>query len=576
MKRLILKKIVIVSQRDEMARVIEFDDRLTVLTGDNVNDETKNRTGKSLVIKSIYHAMGAKLKKYTTNWNILQIVTIISFLYEDKLYELYRNNDSFILKFDEEIKFFKTVSELRKFYVDFFGFHIRMPAKADDRNSVYAYPGAIFMPFYIDQDEGWDGSWDSFRDVFSAKWKEEILLYHMGVRTKEYYELLEEKVDLSNEQNENRREIKTYDAVIKNHTQKYKEYLDISLDIDEFQEDIVNLTNELNGQLKKKNAIKEELISCFDEMKELEGLYDSAERVYKELTEDIDFVENELPEKEIICPLCGTKHENSIENKFHIYSDIEECKKVMQDYFDEKSKLEKKVNKQSEMLQELTDYIAEIREILERKREEVTFKEIIIAEGSKSILEDMKNERHKLYNRYTFVNERLDSITKEQKSITRNGKHITKDYLQRLSVALQKLNVIDIDSKELKKFKPSFSSGGNDLPCAILAQVYTLYGVAAKHSQSVCAPIVLDAIFQQEPAKAKMDMIWDYVTNSQPDNSQLIISTTSIEDRKCNGKVIKLIKERELLQKDDYDIIKEEVERYRELMIEELSKAEKK
>lgn len=60
MKRLILKKLVIISQKNEEARTIEFDDRLTVITGDNPSGETINRTGKSLVMKSIYYSLGAK------------------------------------------------------------------------------------------------------------------------------------------------------------------------------------------------------------------------------------------------------------------------------------------------------------------------------------------------------------------------------------------------------------------------------------------------------------------------------------------------------------------------------------
>lgn len=570
-----MKKLTIVSLREETARTIEFSDKLNVITGDDTDGEAINRTGKSVVMKSIYYALGAKLKKYTTNWNKLQIVTIISFAYEDKSYVLYRNKDSFILKCNDEIKFFKTVSDLGKFYVEFFDFYIKLPASKYAENTVYAYPGAIFMPFYIDQDEGWSGTWDSFRDVFSAKWKEEILLYHMGVRTKEYYALLEEKIDLNTEKNENKRELKTYDTVIKSHTQKYNQYLDISLDIEEFQEDIIYLTEELNKQLKEKNAIKEELISCFDEMKEIEELYNVAEHVYNELTADVDFIENELKAEDIVCPICGTKHKNSIENKFHLYNDIEECKKVMNEYFEQKASIEEKIRKQSEKLKELTGYIDEIRKILERKREEVTFKEVVIAEGSKSILEDMRSERRKLKNRYDFVSERLNSITKEQSAITRKGKHITDDYLQRLGVALQMLNVTDIDANDLKKFKASFSSGGNDLPCAIIAQIYTLYGMACKHSKTVCSPIVLDAIFQQEPSKEKMDRIWDYVINSQPENSQLIISTTEIGDRECEGKIIRLKEERGLLTSADYNMILEELEEYNQLLLEELKKSDK-
>ncbi len=572
MKRLVLKKLVIISQRNEEAKTIEFDENLTIITGDNPNGKTINRTGKSLVMKSIFYSLGAKLKKYTTNWESLQINTIVTFLYDGILYELYRDKNSFILRNNDNIKFFASISELTKYYVEFFDFFLKMPIKKDDENSVYAYPGAIFMPFYIDQDKGWSGSWDSFSDVFTGKWKQEILLYHMGVRTKEYYDLLDEKVELENAQRENKRQLKTYEAIIKNHTEKYKDYLDINVDAENFADDILCLTNELNLQLAKKNEIKNELVKCFNEMKELEEVYSSADSVYNELLADADFVESELTEEEIICPICGTVHKNSVENKFHLYSEIEECEKVIQEYFIEREKIEKKIAKQSEELDMLSDYIDKINEILNRKREEVTFKEIVVAEGSKSILADMQKDQKKLQNRCAFVDDRLSGITNEQTAISKKGTYITKDYLTRLSVALQTLNVTDIDSKDLKTFKPSFASGGNDLPCAILAQVFTLYSVAVKHSKSVCAPIVMDAIFQQEPAEEKISTIWDYVINHQPDESQLILSTTSMHDKKIKGKVISVVKEKGLLTSDDFQMEKENIAFYRELLLKELKK----
>ncbi|MDU1937224.1 MAG: hypothetical protein E6712_13770 [Clostridium sp.] len=574
MKRLILKKLIIISQKNEAARVINFNEELNIITSDNPHGKTINRTGKSVVMKSIYHAMGAKLKKYTTNWKTLQISTIISFLYDNEEYELYRNADSFILKDSSNIRFFATISELKQFYIELFDFHIKMPIKSSDDNAVYAYPGAIFMPFYIDQDKGWTGSWDSFSDVFSGKWKTEVLLYHMGIRTKEYYNLLDEKIELETEQRDNKRQLKTYEDVIKNHTEKYKDYLDINIDIEDFTDDILSLTNELNLQLKKKNKIKEELITCFNEMKDLEELYLSAEVVYRELLEDADYAENELTDENIICPICGTTHKNSVENKFHIYSEIEECEQAIQEYFEEKAKIEIKIEKQSQELEELNDYIKNINEILNRKRESITFKEVVVSEGSKSILADMQKEQKRLNNRYLSVADRLHNITKLQSAITRKGTHITKEYLQRLSVALQVLNVTDIDLKDLKSFKSSFSSGGNDLPCAILAQVYTIYSIAVKYSRTVCAPIVLDAIFQQEPAEAKINDIWDYVINYKPKESQLIISTTTINDRKFDGNVISFTKEKGLLQAEDYLQEMEKIKRYKSLLLNEMKKRE--
>ena len=309
-------------------------------------------------------------------------------------------------------------------------------------------------------------------------------------------------------------------------------------------------------------------------MKDLEELYLSAEVVYRELLEDADYAENELTDENIICPICGTTHKNSVENKFHIYSEIEECEQAIQEYFEEKAKIEIKIEKQSQELEELNDYIKNINEILNRKRESITFKEVVVSEGSKSILADMQKEQKRLNNRYLSVADRLHNITKLQSAITRKGTHITKEYLQRLSVALQVLNVTDIDLKDLKSFKSSFSSGGNDLPCAILAQVYTIYSIAVKYSRTVCAPIVLDAIFQQEPAEAKINDIWDYVINYKPKESQLIISTTTINDRKFDGNVISFTKEKGLLQAEDYLQEMEKIKRYKSLLLNEMKKRE--
>ena len=364
--------------------------------------------------------------------------------------------------------------------------------------------------------------------------------------------MLEEKVDLELNNKENKRQESTLKIVLKNHIEKYKGYLDINLDLNTFAEEIAQLTNELNIQMNKRNIIKEEIVNCFNELREWEELFVAAEKVYNELLKDVDYVENDLQEDTVICPICGTMHENSIQNHFNMYSEIQECEETMQSYFEERSKIEKRVQKQMDELKGLEDYINKINEILDRKREAVTFKDIVVAEGSKSILEDLRLELSQTQTSIERIQKRLNDITTEQRTITRAGKHINDLYLEKLKINLEMLNVIDIDSKDLKRFKASFNSGGNDLPCAILAQIFTLYLISSRYSTTVSAPIVLDAIFQQEPAKEKINAIWDFVITNQPQDSQVIISTTEMHDKEVEGKVIKLTKEKGLLNREDY------------------------
>lgn len=572
MKRLIVKKLIIVSQNEKKARVIEFDEKLNIITSFNANKTTDNRTGKSLVIKSIYYALGAKLKKYTANWTQLKIDTIITFVYDGTEYELFRSKERFILKSNNDIKYFSSIGELKEFYVDFFNFHLRIPPKKGGTKPAYAYPGAIFMPFYIDQDNGWSGTWDSFGDIFNAQWKSESLLYHIGVRNKEYYDLTYEKLKLTKEQKEFLDQLKAIDNLVSSHTKKYKDYLDISLTTDDFLEEIKTLTNELNAQLNIKNKVKENIVQCYNDIHELEETYKTTEAVYNELQNDAKYIEENLSDEEIICPTCGIIHKNNIQNRFHIYSDIEECKKIIQSYYKKRAEIETKLNSQSKLLNELDGYIDDINYILNKKREDISFNEVILSEGSKSILEDMKEERNYLQNKNISLQEELNTINAAQRKITKNANEITKDYLFRLSKALRLINVNDIAEKDLNKFKPSFSSGGNDLPCAIMAQVFTLYREAAKHSKTVCPPIVMDAVLQQEPSDAQAKRILDYLLTQQPDDSQLIISTTTFKGNVIDGKVISLTDQYSLLRLSDFKNEKDIIDYYENLLVKFLQK----
>lgn len=246
-----------------------------------------------------------------------------------------------------------------------------------------------------------------------------------------------------------------------------------------------------------------------------------------------------------------------------MYSEIQQCEDTMQKYFNDREKIEVRIRKQLNELDILENYINQIDDILKRKREKVTFKEVILSEGSKSMIFEVKSDINKLKKEIIALSESLKKITKQQVAITKRGKNISDLYLQQLKKNLDELSVKDINESDIKKIKTSFNSGGNDLPCTIIAQVYAIYSISIKNSKTVNAPIVLDAIFQQEPAKKKINEIWNFIINNQPVESQLIISTTEMHNKKFEGKVITLTKVQGLLNKDDYKKVKDKFNYYK-------------
>lgn len=105
-------------------------------------------------MKSIYYALGAKLKKYTANWKDLKISTLLFYEYDGINYSIYRNRDRFIIKEDNDYIFYNSVASLRDYYKELYKYKLRIPVQKYSDKVSYAYPGALFMISYIDQDVG--------------------------------------------------------------------------------------------------------------------------------------------------------------------------------------------------------------------------------------------------------------------------------------------------------------------------------------------------------------------------------------------------------------------------------------
>lgn len=61
-----------------------------------------------------------------------------------------------------------------------------------------APPAFTFMPYYIDQDRGWSGLYESFSNIDQYKKPDRIksLYYHLGIYTRSTVELMVPNVDI--------------------------------------------------------------------------------------------------------------------------------------------------------------------------------------------------------------------------------------------------------------------------------------------------------------------------------------------------------------------------------------------
>lgn len=559
MKKVVLKSLRVISPSLKKAKIIEFDDKLTIITSEKSDGKTVNHTGKSLIIKSIYYALGAKLSKYTKNWKELNIVTIIEFLYNDEFYYIFRNGNLFIIenKFTGEINKYDNVSELKEFYADKFNVRLKLLLNKPKDNEIeynIPYPSALFLPFYIDQDVGWDGKWKSFSELSMYKdYKKEIFSFHTGLRTNEYYDNLLNKIQEQTEIATNNKKIEKYKIIMKENINRYKDVADINIDINEFSRDLNVLLNRINSIQEEKEIYKDKLLKKNNEKIDLTISLNNIKEVVEELNKDMDFVNKNVNEDIISCPTCGTKLKNTLSIRYLMNLDIEECEEKIEKYITLINNKKREIYELEQEMKNLNEEYEEISTILNRQRKKIKLKDALISFGIKDYMAKLDLDMNKLIEENDNRNETIKDINKQLRRIEKKSSEIKESFNSNINMYISKLGITDIELSKTKKIGELINSGGSDLARATLGYVFSYFNLISNNKQAVIFPIVIDTPLQQEQSTESMDEVFNLLLDNAPKEAQVIVATTNTYGREIQGKKYEFLKKQSVLNEEDYN-----------------------
>jgi hypothetical protein len=187
--QLLIKQLTILSIPEKSAKTVTFHPQRNLITGEN-------DVGKSSIIKSIYHSLGADVH-FDNAWKKADSISLLTFSYNNKDYKILRTRDHFGL-FDLHGNLLKSFDSIIKGLSPYFAklFSNKLQLKQSQASQrISASPAVQFLPFYIDQDKSWSKPWDSFEGlgVFRS-FKRDLINFVTGIRPNEYY-LLSEKID---------------------------------------------------------------------------------------------------------------------------------------------------------------------------------------------------------------------------------------------------------------------------------------------------------------------------------------------------------------------------------------------
>lgn len=550
MKKLRFESLELLSLKERRARRILFHPKMTVIIGEN-------DVGKSSVIKSIYWTLGAEAAKVHPNWMEANIRSLLTFTVDDVRYRVLRERNNFSFFTDDSKLVFRAnsvVKELAPFMAELLDFKLVLSNRAGEPET--PPPAYAFLPFYIDQDDGWSKPLESFANLgqYSA-YKKPVIEFHTGILPNEFYVL---------EANKRRIQVKQREfQADRNVVQKAMEKIGLTLTFDGLELSteshevaVERLLVQLKQLRESRRTRAAKLAEILDQRVITDNQIATVRAALQEIEKDIVFA-RDLPE-EILCPTCGTSHQNVFANRYSIIEDREACLEFISDSSMKIQQLAKSAASLDAEVREADAAMAEIHAMLDARRDDVSLADVIESKG-RSIASDLFREQFdSLTDEISMLVSEIEDIEEKLGALKDKKRRdmIVAFYAQLMLSYLDRLDVSNYSAKEFTKLPARISETGSDLPRSILAYYLAILNTMKEFSTSFFGPIVIDSPNQQDQDAKNVGAMIDLIVNAVPDDAQVILGTVSLHDRTFDdAAIIEFTDKLQVLRADEFESV---------------------
>lgn len=514
MKSLIFNCLYIFEYHNKLAKKVEFNNGINIITSDQRNGNDK---GKSILMKSLYHALGAD-SIFDGMWKAQDKIYLINISIGTEKYNIYRNNALFKIYDNNFEKIFSTINrrELAEYLRNLYDFEVQLPNRSDEELEL-APPVYSYLLNYIDQDYMNGSKFSSFEGLGQyPDFKENLIYNHFGIFKNEYFKLLKEieKLKKNNKLNEDNRNI------LESMLDKIRQYLngiDTPMDLKTLEIQLDNKKQEYSEIVNSLKKVKNNLIIIRNERLDLLDNISQLEMLKKHEEKNLKYVSNK------ICPLCS----NEIDD-FGLFvkksSDVEDFY-IMKDHL-EKLLLEvdRKLYLKEEQYKKLLSKLKEYEEKMKINDPNIT--NVIRHKGYLETQENLINELGTVEDKITKNINKIEDNKKKIKEFNELKKKANGLYEKYMLEARTKFNLQEITISKLKNISHNIDSRGSNIPIATIIWYFNLLKVKYElNKDTIRFPLVLDSPNNVELDDDKRQALFTYIFNNKDEDTQLIVST---------------------------------------------------
>ncbi|WP_064435239.1 hypothetical protein [Pseudoalteromonas neustonica] len=563
MKSLIFKKLMILSEQEQKGIQLTFDKKINVIVG------TDNSVGKSSLVKNLFWALGCN-PYFDDAWKGAESKTVIEFSVNEMDYICARDDSRIMLA--ERGKPFKVYSKITGDYAEAFasivGFNALLPAR--DSNVASIPPVAFyFLPFYIDQKRGWIEAWDSFSDLRQyARWTNDIIPYHCGAFTKEYFQFTDEMYGVERKKADVSDEVTRIDTAI-SVVDEFIPQITTTVDKEELAEIKVELEKDLVDLHSFQEVVFEEVANLKANRKHQEIQLRIAETSFKESELDYNFALKRSSEVELECPTCGTNYDNTLVDRFSLLQDQEQSKQVCFRIQSEIELLDAELSEKLEEFNNIKGRIDELNKKYYREEKETKFdlSTILDSVAAHSVRYRVESSRQENIVKLTDLSHKKKELMADRtKAVKERKKESFNKFKEIFPALVSKLGAHGVKTSVIKSpmshKKVAISGGAAEGTRALLAYYISVYNLSYLFSETALAPFVVDTPKQQEQAEIRYEVIVESLLENIPEEGQVFLcgmDDPALEPMSSQGKTFYLKNERSLLREEEYNSVKKQI-----------------
>lgn len=554
MKSLRFKKLWLVSEASRAARSIEFNPKMTLLVG-------KNHTGKSTLVKHIFKTLGCETKGKSDRWDSLAI-SVLRFDLNGVDYLAYRRANVYALKNESTgtIKVTTKYSEWSELLANLFDFRLMLPTHQESLSQ--ATPPFLFLPFYFDQDGSWQKQWNSFEKLSQfSSWAKPLTSYVTGQRPNGYYIAKFEETKAKAEATKVAHEL----GVVQSALVRVKKSLPrttLRIDAGAFKQEIAELLRNSTQLNQEQESLRSKAFEQASVKESLSTQIAMAKDALRDLEGDLKYLTESKVEPTLLCPTCGTTHENGFPIRLELVDDAETLRKIIAELESERQKVDEALAGIQGKLNRVRLKSHDIEKTLQIKKGALRLQDVVDSQSSEVVRGAFAKDMDSLKRQLT-KHEEVSADLKERVSkfdLPERTKEINCFYAERIQLFASELGVQDLREDVKKKPDANITASGSALPRSLLAYQFAVLHTAKEKGDANLFPVVVDSPNQQGQDAEHLSQMMNFIVKRTPAGQQLILAVEeSPTGLVFEGSTIELTTPFGLLDASQYETVSDEL-----------------